>query len=285
MSNEKKQITKPENNQPENKPERNQPINALATLISESPITNGVEVVKESDGTITNIYRDSYVKKDGTLVSLSCADPKMVGYLADLRLGKEIDKALALRKFYACYYLSENYTKVSADFKSWSAFAETLFNIKGDTAKAYAKVGKYFLKEVANEKGKGTRIEYVHSLLEGASGTNLQQILSLVREDAENPISDILDYIRNGKLHIAGTLAVVKSDVSDIKTDVSDGKDNKNNKGNKGNKGNTDDVVTLESVITDILKLAESESDSDKKAKLTDIVAQIESIYKSADNQ
>ena len=285
MSNEKKQIIKAqlENNQPEN----NQPVNALATLISESPITNGVEIVKESDGTVTNIYRDSYVKKDGTLVSLSCADPKMVGYLADLRLGKEIDKALALRKFYACYYLSENYTKVSADFKSWSAFAETLFNIKGDTAKAYAKVGKYFLKEVANESGNGTHIEYVHSLLEGASGTNLQQILSLVREDAENPIADIIDYIRNGKLHIAGTLSVVKSDVSDIKTDVSDGKNSDSKKGNKGNKGNknTDDVVTLESVITDILKLTEKESDSDKKAKLIDIVAQIESIYKSADVQ
>ena len=280
MSNEKKQIIKaqPENNQPEN----NQPVNALATLISESPITNGVEIVKESDGTVTNIYRDSYVKKDGTLVSISCADPKMVGYLADLRLGKEIDKALALRKFYACYYLSENYTKVSADFKSWSAFAETLFNIKGDTAKAYAKVGKYFLKEENGE------IKYVHSLLEGASGTNLQQILSLVREDAENPIADIIDYIRNGKLHIAGTLSVVKSDVSDIKTDVSDGKNTdgkKGNKGNKSNKGNSDDVVTLESVITDILKLAEKESDGDKKAKLTDIVAQIESIYKSADVQ
>lgn len=282
MSNEKKQISKPENNQPETKPENNQPINALATLISESPITNGIEVVKESDGTITNIYRDSYVKKDGTLVSISCADPKIVGYLGDLRLGKEIDKALALRKFYACFYLSENYTKVSADFKSWSAFAETLFNIKGDTAKAYAKVGKYFLKEENGE------IKYVHSLLEGASGTNLQQILSLVREDAENPISDIIDYIRNGKLHIAGTLSVVKSDVSDIKTDVSDGKNSdgkkSNGKGKGKDKGNSEEVPTLESVITDILKLAESESDSDKKAKLIDIVAQIESIYRSADN-
>ena len=194
--------------------------NSIATIkalpnimIGGQPIVNGLSEV-EVNGKMIAAYKDTYTDKSGNLCSFTCADPKMTEWLSLCRITTEVDKAIALKKFYAYYMVMENY-KTFGQFTSDSDFMETVYGVKGETAKAYATVGKYFLMETENGD-----VTYKHELLNGASTTNMTQCISLLDKEAEDPLHNILEYIASGKLHIAGTFAQLKRDIHDIKTDL-----------------------------------------------------------------
>lgn len=250
--------------------------NSIATLktlptisIGGHTLVNGLTEI-ESNGKMIVAYKDTYTDKKGNLCSFTCADPELIEYLSLCRTTTELDKALALQKFYAYYKVMENY-KSFGQFSSESDFMESVYNVKGDTAKAYAMVGKYFLKK--NENGVVT---YASELLEGASTTNMLQCLSLVDKEAENPLHDILDYITSGKLHITGTLATVKRDIHDIKTDLGTIRKTADKKSKKGEESEKESF-TVADAFRVLLASVDNLSDDDKE-KATALIDELSNI-------
>lgn len=240
-------------------------------MVGGEPIVNGLAEI-ESNGKMVVAYKDTYTDKKGTLCSFTCADPELVEYLSLCRVTTELDKALALKKFYAYYKVMENY-KSFGQFTSESDFMETVYNVKGDTAKAYAMVGKYFLKKDDNGN-----IVYASELLDGASTTNMLQCLSMVDKESDNPLHDILDYITSGKLHITGTLAQVKRDIHDIKTDL--GTMRKSGK-KSGNKSGSDDKEKETFTVADAFRVLLAQIDNlsdDNKEKATSLIDELSNI-------
>lgn len=250
--------------------------NSIATLkalpnimIGGQPIVNGLSEI-DSNGKMVVAYKDTYTDKSGNLCSFTCADPELTKWLSLCRISTEVDKALALQKFYAYYKVMENY-KSFGQFTSDSDFMETVYNVRGNTAKAYAEVGKYFLKEDNNGN-----VVYASELLEGASTSNMLQCLSLVDKEAENPLHDILDYITSGKLHITGTQSMVKRDIHDIKTDLGTIRKTADKKSKK-----TDDsekeTFTVADAFRVLLASVDNLSDDDKE-KATALIDELSNI-------
>ncbi len=245
-------------------------VNSLPNImVGGEPIVNGLAEI-ESNGKMVVAYKDTYTDKKGNLCSFTCADPNLVKWLSMCRISTEVDKALALKKFYAYYKVMENY-KSFGQFSSDSDFMETVYNVRGNTAKSYAEVGKYFLKE-----DKNGNIVYQSELLEGASTSNMLQCLSLVDKESDNPLHDILDYITAGKLHITGTQSMVKRDIHDIKTDLGTIR-KKADKPNKKDSDNEKETFTVADAFRVLLASVDNLSDDDKE-KATNLITELSSL-------
>lgn len=238
-------------------------------MVGGRPIVNGLAEV-ESNGKVVVAYKDTYTDKKGNICSFTCADPELVKWLSMCRISTEVDKALALQKFYAYYKVMENY-KSFGQFSSDSDFMETVYNVRGTTAKSYAEVGKYFLKE--DENG---NVVYASELLEGASTSNMLQCLSLVDKDSDNPLHDILDYITSGKLHIAGTQSMVKRDIHDIKTDLGTIRKSADKKTKKSDDSEKESF-TVADAFRILLASVDNLSDDDKE-KATNLITELSSL-------
>lgn len=254
--------------------------NAIATIkalpnimVGGQPIVNGLTEI-DNNGKMVMAYKDTYTDKKGNLCSFTCADPSLVKWLSMCRISTEVDKALALQKFYAYYKVMENY-KSFGQFSSESDFMESVYNVKGETARAYAMVGKYFLKE--DENG---NVIYANELLNGASTSNMLQCLSLVDKDAENPLHDILDYITSGKLHITGTQSVVKRDIHDIKTDLGTIRKNSKKDGKKADSEKSEkETFTVADAFRVLLASVDNLSDDDKD-RATTLIDELSALIK-----
>lgn len=245
-------------------------LTAHAVLIGETPVDTGY-VTKEVNGQQVECFE---VSIDGT--TITSFDKRLSEDLSVLFFSSNLDKITGLRKAIACFHLYDNDTfkLVSTDIKSFGEIAEK-FNIKRDTAVAYAKVGKYFL--AYDEETKD--IAYKSDLLIGANLTNMQQMLSMVDEKSAEPLHIIDKYILKGDLHPTASLSKLKEEIGKIKSLVdyegkkSDKKPDK--KSDKKSDSKSDKPRTIAEITAELLTYAETVEDSEKKSEVVDLINRV----------
>lgn len=245
--------------------------NPCPVFLGESVVDTGI-IMQEVNGKPVPVYKTSYEDSDGTLKSISCADKTLLDDLAILHASSRLDATIGLAKACACHHLSEddNYKKVSADFKSLVDMCAKAYAIKGETVQQYVRVGKYFV-----YRDKDKQVHYKSEWLEGASLTNLVQMLSLVNDEAEDPLKDIVQYVVDGKLHPASSYKRVKQEVADIRSTVNGGTvDKKQSK--KPNK--KDEERKPSDVLLELLAFAEALDDDGKKQEAQTLIARLQEV-------
>ena len=245
--------------------------NPCPVFLGETIVDTGI-TMQDVDGKPVPVYKTSYEDADGTLKSITCADKALLDDLAVLHASSQLDATIGLAKACACYHLSEddNYKKVSADFKSINDMCAKTYSIKSETVQQYVRVGKYFVYRDSDKQ-----VQYRSEWIEGASLTNLVQMLSLINDEAEDPLADIVQYVLEGKLHPASSFKRVKQEVSDIRSTINGGAVDKKSSKKKPDK----DVDRKPSdVLLELLGFAEALEDEDKKQEAQTLIVRLQEV-------
>lgn len=177
-----------------------------------------------------------------------------------------------------CYELSICNPK-SYGCKNIGEVGERFFSIAHTTANQYARIGKHFVKKTESEKG----VNYVLiDLVAGVTRANLNQILSLVDEKADNEddaLKELTEAIlpdENGKvkINLYSPLSELKKQIKAYKSGVDEGGiiadvEPKEISSEKASEENAD--------FTTILKAIERLTD-DKKVKALELVAELQDL-------
>lgn len=257
--------------------------NALATVTSVSEVDksrmfdfSAPSVTHTEDkgrlGTL-EVWSGSYKDDKGNTATVTITDKKVVASIDRFARLSAMNEFSAMGKAYELSVIASK--KELFKCKSIGEVGRKFFKLQPSTATAYAKVGRLFVTMTEGENG-------VHYALkpeyEGATVTNLVQVLSLIDEKAEDPEGKLLELMADDKIHITGSLSNLKKELSALKKGETVDEDGNSAIDVKGTVVSEVKANVADSIAVLLAETEKVESDG-VKARLLELITEIQSIF------